>query len=183
MRVVVGGQCSNAGKTTLITALLRALAPEPWCAVKVSRNRHGLGPGAWSVKEDGAAPPHTDTGLFREAGAQHVYWVRAPEASLAEAAAALEGKLAGCANVIYESNSILAVLQPDVYVLVADASNPDVKDTARRYAPQADVVIGIRNGNRPEWIGDLPWAGSDIDVVVQVIRAAARSQEPISGRG
>lgn len=139
MIVVIGGQCRNVGKTTLVSDVIRATRDAGWYAIKLTRHRHGLAGSAPQLTEELNASSETDTGRFLLAGARRCFWLRAP--GEVEPAAALLEPLAREAPLIIESNSILAAVQPDLYYLIVDPRLDDFKESARRYAPRADALI------------------------------------------
>lgn len=138
MIVVVGGQCRNVGKTTVICEVIRAFADLGWTAIKISRHSH---------REHRVQSPKNDTERYLAAGAREVRLLRGPTA--AETLEYLNPLLSNSGPVIIESNSILEVVEPDYYVLVVDSNQDDVKDSARRFIGDADAVVSCFGAEQP----------------------------------
>ena len=117
MIVVVGGQARKAGKTRAVCDIIRATPEARWVAIKVSPHEH--------------APSDrvTDTDRYLSAGAAETSIVR-------ELPTLPKGR-----NIIIESNSVLDVLTPELFVFVADAANEEWKESALRVAGRADYVV------------------------------------------
>jgi hypothetical protein len=166
IRVVVGGQSRNVGKTQAACEILSATRERGWTAVKITRFGHGLcsadgkpcdcavenpsHPFALSWETDAAG--RSDTSRMLAAGAVGALWLRAPQDRLAEAMPRLEARLAGAGAVLLESNSALDFFEPDVYVAVLDFRVEDFKPSARRAIERADVfVVSSPPGVEPPW--------------------------------
>ena len=60
--------------------------------------------------------------------------------------------LAQGANVIVESNSLLELVQPDVFLMVLDFGTQDFKASSLRFMDRADAFVVIDRGiNAPLW--------------------------------
>lgn len=138
MIVVVAGNSRKSGKTSYIEKLIREAPEHQWTVIKITTHRHGphSGPG--------------DTTRYREAGAQHVHLIEAPE--LEPVLPEIRRILSGAGNTIIESNRILDYLKPDLCVFVLDFAAPDMKESCRRHLDKADRVV-LRNdtGGKPPW--------------------------------
>jgi hypothetical protein len=163
--VVVGGQARNIGKTSVVAGLIRALPEFRWTGFKISHHWHGTelmddakGELVFAVSEEIDRESGTDSSRYLEAGALRSLWVRTREGRLGEAMPRLREEFAraqaGGGNVLVESNSILGVLEPDVYLSVLDASTTDFKESALRYLDRADAVLLAA-----EEIGSASWKG------------------------
>ena len=76
---------------------------------------------------------------------------------LAEAMPGIRREIAGAANVLIESNSVLRFLRPELYLAVLDTSIADFKPTALRYLDRANaVLLSARQGSAPAWPGVSP---------------------------
>ena len=117
MIVVVGGQARKVGKTRAVCEIIAATRHARWMAVKLSPHDHTEASG------------NTDTNRYLQAGAA--------EATLGQNLPALPPDR----NVIIESNAVLALLQPDLFIFVTDGNQSDWKDSARRVIDRADYVI------------------------------------------
>jgi hypothetical protein len=132
--VVVGGQTRNAGKTTVVCDIIRAIPDARWIAIKISRHGHGADLDRPVVFEETQAGT-TDTGRYLAAGAHRAFWLRAKPEDTAEALAAVPS-----GNWIVESNS--SGLAADVTVLVISPESSDWKPSARGLAPDITITAG-----------------------------------------
>ncbi len=153
MIVVVGGHSRNIGKTAVALSLIEALPGFRWTALKITQFGHGLctRDGHACECETGCDSPYslveqnepdaTDTGRFRAAGAARSWWLRTRSGALGPAMPAIQSLVHGASNAIIESNSVIEYLLPDLYLFVADGSNPDWKPSARRFLTRADALV------------------------------------------
>lgn len=151
--IVIGGHSRSVGKTSVVAGLIAALRDYHWTAVKITQFGHGIcsvngescgcatEEHGWSVSEEQDATSGKDTARYLAAGAQRTLWVRTKQGRLAEAVPELRRALAGAANVIIESNSVLRFLRPDLYLTVLDPATEDFKESAREYLDRADAVL------------------------------------------
>ena len=65
---------------------------------------------------------------------------------------AIRRKLEGAENVIFESNSILKFLTPDLYLTVLDPATKDFKKSAQEFLDRADAVV-LHAADKFEWEG------------------------------
>src|SRR6185369_17879064 len=165
MLVVVGGHSRNIGKTSLVAGLIRKLRDRKWTAVKITQYGHGVcsnegkscdcaptdaeHPFALSEEYE---PNKTDSGRFLAAGAERSFWLRTPAGELARAAATLRKILDSTEHVIVESNSVVELVQPDVFLMLLDFSCQDFKASSLRFMDRADAYVVIDRGiNAPLW--------------------------------
>jgi hypothetical protein len=168
MLVVVGGHSRNIGKSSVVAGLIRKLRDRRWVALKITQygnsvcEHHANGGGCGCEPESGEPfalseeyePNKTDTGRFLAAGAERSFWLRAPSGELARAAATVRKILRQGENVIVESNSVLELVQPDVYLMVLDFACEDFKPSSLRFLDRADAFLIIDRGiNAPLWAG------------------------------
>ena len=130
MLVVVGGHSRNIGKTSVVAGLIRKLRGMHWTAVKITQYGHGVCSNRNEACGCEAEPEHpfalseeyepngTDSGRFLAAGAERSFWLRAPSGELARAAATLHKILDQSGNVIVESNSVMELVQPNVFLML-----------------------------------------------------------------
>jgi hypothetical protein len=166
MLVVVGGHSRDIGKTSAVAGLIRRLRHRKWTAVKITQygdgvcSRHGEACGCeaggdhpYALSEE-YEPGRTDTGRFLAAGAERSFWLRTPSGQLACAADVLRKILASSQNVIVESNSLLEVAQPDVFLMLLDFACRDFKPSSLRFLDRADAYLIVDHGiNTPLWDG------------------------------
>jgi hypothetical protein len=164
MLVVVGGHSRNIGKTSLVAGLIRKLRGRKWTAVKITQYGHGICAHHNQACGCEAEPDHpfalseeyepnaTDTGRFRAAGAERSFWLRATMGELARAAGTLHKILDHSENVIVESNSVVELVQPDLFLMILDFSCQDFKPSSLRFLDRADAFVVIDRGiNAPLW--------------------------------
>ena len=151
--VVVGGHSRNVGKTSVMAGLIDALRELNWIAFKITQYGHGIcsrngevcdcatGDHSWAISEEKDHAGDSDTSRFLRAGANRAYWVRTEQGRLAEAMPQIRKEMSGAENVIFESNSLLKFLRPDVYLTVLDPATTDFKTSAREFMDLATAVI------------------------------------------
>ena len=175
--IVIGGHTRNIGKTQLVVEVLRAFPERKWLAAKITQFGHGVC--SVNGEQCGCADDeHTvavdmetdrtgqsDTSRFLVAGAEKVLWVRTKQGWLAEAMPQLREEMAAAEDVIFESNTVLGFLKPDLYLPVLDFSQPDFKDSARAMLDRADAYVIVEPSAaddstrpQPDWEGvSLKW--------------------------
>ena len=150
---VIGGHSRNIGKTSVVAAIIAALPQMRWTAIKITQFGHGVCSAAGepcecetadhpvAISEERDCGSGTDTSRFLAAGAERVLWVRTRQGDLASAMPRLRREIAEATNVIFESNSVLRFLQPDLYAAVLDPAVTDFKPSALRYLDRADALL------------------------------------------
>jgi len=165
MLVVVGGHSRNIGKTSVVAGLIRRLRDRRWVALKITQYGHGVcthheGPACGCEPPSGEPfalseeyePNDTDTGRFLAAGAERAFWLRAPAGELPKAAQMIHKILRQGENVIVESNSVVELVQPDVFLMLLDFGCEDFKPSSLRFMDRADAFLVIDRGiNAPLW--------------------------------
>jgi len=163
--IVIGGHSRSVGKTSVVAGLVSALPEHDWTAVKVTQYGHGVCSAAgkpcdcacddhsWAISEEQDRTGESDTSRFLLAGAVRALWVRTEQGRLAQAMPAVRTQIAEARNVIFESNSILKFLQPDLYLTVLDPATADFKKSAEEFLGRADAII-LHSGND----GEAAWS-------------------------
>ena len=166
MLVVVGGHSRHIGKTAVVAGLIRKLRDQRWTALKITpyghvvcgSQRHGCHcPGDAGVEHFFALreeyePGETDSGRFLAAGAKRSFWLRTHLGELPRAAGVLEKLLAQGENVIVESNCIMELVHPDVFLMLLDFGCRDFKPSSLRFMERVDAFLVIDRGiNLPLW--------------------------------
>lgn len=151
--LVVGGHTRNIGKTQLVVEIIRAFPEARWTAAKITQYGHGIcsvngtecgcavDEHTFAVDEETDRSCKTDTSRFLVAGAARAFWVRTKQGRLAETMPSLRQAMASAENVILESNTVLNLLRPDLYLPVLDFSNSDFKPSARAMLDRADAYV------------------------------------------
>jgi len=170
--LIIGGHSRSVGKTSLVAGLISALPEMRWTALKITQYGHGICSAdgspcdcasddhSWAVTEERDRSGESDTSRFLVAGAEQVYWVRTRQGMLAEAMPRIRQVISGAENVIFESNSLLKFVRPDLYLTILDFANPDFKDSAREFLDRADAVVMQNAGSAPP-----AWAGVSLKPV------------------
>jgi molybdopterin-guanine dinucleotide biosynthesis protein len=113
--LVVGGSGRKVGKTTVACEIIEATREARWTAIKITPHAHEPG-------------LHGDTQRFVEAGASKALLVGGNDLIAIPPG-----------NVLIESNSILDVIQPDLFVFVNGGG--EWKCSASRVAGKAQYVV------------------------------------------
>jgi hypothetical protein len=150
---VVGGQCSKAGKTTLVVALIQAMNDFDWTAVKITPHVESgcplNGPACscgpqeheFAIHEEHDAGGNQDTSRFLSAGARRAIWLQTKAGHLSTALPMLAATVAGAGHVIVESNSIVEFWRPNLFLMVVDPAQADFKSSARKALELADAFV------------------------------------------
>ena len=168
MLVAVGGHSRNIGKTSVTAGLIRKLRDRQWTAVKITQYgnsvcSHHQGAAACGCEPDNGEEfalteeyeaNDTDSGRFLAAGAARSFWLRVPSGELPRAARMVHKILRQSENTIVESNSILDVVKPDLFLMLLDFGCEDFKASSLRFMDRADAFVVIDRGiNAPLWDG------------------------------
>ena len=181
--VVIGGHSRNIGKTSVMAELIRRVRPPEWTAVKITQYGHGVcsldgdpcscdpGKHGFVLTEEREPKGRGDTHRFLQHGARRSLWLRVRQGQLHRALAALMRALRREQWVMIESNSILAHIQPALYLFVLDPLKSDFKPTARKHLERADALITIGHADsRPSW--------PDVDVTLLNSKPAFQLARP-----
>jgi len=159
--VGVGGFSSNAGKTTLMCELLRALPPG-WEAIKITRGHYrscGKDPHVCCVSHlladepvirSGRAETYAagkDTGRYWDAGASNVHWVVVTDKQVERGIkSALERVRAK--GVLIEGTSFVQFVAVDLMLMAARAGTgaERIKPSARRALAKTDALYLFDDG-------------------------------------
>jgi len=146
--ILVGGQAKDIGKTTLICNIISALPDLQWNAIKITSHHHEargcqlrVDGSSWSIFEQISAGTPSDTVRFVQAGAAKAFLVQVGDAALVEAFAALCKLVPRNANLIVESNRAAAILNPDLFLLIAAGVERDFKPSAELQVAKVDAVL------------------------------------------
>ena len=162
MIVAVGGHSRNVGKTSVAAGLIYAFRRYPWTAIKISSHRH---PSLSNLKKDNEknfcdvheeSNPEgsSDTSRFLAAGAGRSLWMQIEDDRSDTAQQLLMPILRSCPFVLVESNQIVRLIRPDVFIMVLRFDTMDFKDSARACLRQADAVVAVNPDLAPP-----PWEG------------------------
>jgi molybdopterin cofactor biosynthesis protein B len=138
--IVVGGSGRGAGKTALICGLIRALPNARWTAVKITTHAHGH---TEPVFEETATGEGTDTARYLAAGAQRALLVTSHEDDLATALRRILDENRTQENLIFESNSVLNHLKPDLCFAVSMSLKGGRKPSFEIVERCADATVAL----------------------------------------
>jgi hypothetical protein len=151
--VVVGGHSRSVGKTSVVASLIARLPDCNWTACKITQFGHGFCTAngepcdcqtdehTLAISAERDPNTGTDSARFLGAGARKSLWVRTRIGSLAQAMPRIRQEIEAAENIIFESNSLLQFLRPDLYLTVLDYGTADFKDSARLFLDRADAVL------------------------------------------
>lgn len=146
--IVVGGQASKIGKTSVVTAILRRFSEFPWTAVKTTPHRHRpsrcelvVAADEWRIWKQISASSDSDTGRFLAAGAKTALLLQAENPEMSIATAALQHELAGCSHVIVESSRIVEHIRPDLFLMLLSVDHKDEKPLSDIRIGKADILL------------------------------------------
>ncbi len=151
--LVIGGHARGVGKTALVVDIIRAFPEASWTVVKVSPHGHKGRSGKSSTGKARAAAPRivlqeekeragrSGSSRVLAAGARRSFWLRTPEGSIVEGTRKLRPKLQGSEYVVFESNAVLEVVGPHLYLMVLDPAKGDFKESAQRNLERVDAFV------------------------------------------
>lgn len=155
--LMIGSAGRKAGKTELACALIRKFsAGRKIIGVKVTAiaardgtcPRGGKGCGVCSslagnffISEETGALPHKDTARLLAAGAARVFWLRVLKSCLAEGSMALVDVMGRDALIVCESNSLRKVVEPGLFLIVAERGSREYKVSAASVRNYADRIV------------------------------------------
>jgi len=162
--VVVGGHTRNIGKTAVAAQIIEQIPEAHWTAVKITQYGHGVCSNsgepcgcqtttecAFEMDEE-RVPGSTDSGRFLAAGAKRAYWLRTAQGQLGEAMPRIHQLIRESENIVFESNSLLQFMKPDLYIAVVDFRIADQKLSFQRFADRADAFVLTGGQGSPAWM-------------------------------
>jgi hypothetical protein len=191
--IVVGGHSRNVGKTSVAAGLIKSLPEFSWTAIKISTHCHpGIFPhgkrqpeNVCDIYEEEGTEGDSDTARFLKAGASRSLWIRVRRNSMEAARSKLLPILRASSAVIIESNSILRLIQPELYIIVLRYDIEDFKESARESIEQAHAAVAVNFGKAPRAWGDVPlavleripvFASTEPHTIPQGLRSFVRSR-------
>jgi len=144
--IVVGGSSRGAGKTALVCGLIAALPEFRWTAVKVTTHDHGQPKPIWEEKTAGQ---RTDTARYLAAGAERALLVATQPDELGRIAHQLLQNQKPQPYMIFESNSILSFLQPDLCLAVLGGlDRSQHKPSFSQFVKHSDAMVAHSDADR-----------------------------------
>jgi hypothetical protein len=167
--LVIGATSRNLGKTTLLCRLIQRFNQTPITAVKIKTLRdgdrawHGSSAeldGNFRVWEDAGDDRLPDSGRMREAGARQVLYVKAKIEALEEAFGEALGRIPSGHLILVESNSLVRLINPGIYLLIKGMDPATYKPSARETESRADIIIRSDGKSFSTDPDDLPLAAT-----------------------
>jgi len=132
------------GKTSLIEELIRGFAGAGWAAAKITPHEHrpgSFGQDGFALEKEKDRSGRTDSSRFLVAGARQSFWLQARPERLPQALATLWGELGEAENVVLESNIVVEVLEPTLFLAVIDPGRADFRRSLAVLVGRADGII------------------------------------------
>jgi hypothetical protein len=160
--IVVGGSGRGVGKTALACGLIASLREFRWTAVKITTHEHGNPKPIW---EETTAGQGSDTARYLAAGAERALLVTLQPEELGQMVRPLlqpRREEEPSPHLIFESNSILDHLKPDLCLVVDGVPLAGRKVSFAAVMDRADAMVaradqdGTVEGKRPRFsLADL----------------------------
>jgi molybdopterin-guanine dinucleotide biosynthesis protein len=155
--VFVGSGWRKSGKTLLVCHAIEELSQiAPVTGLKVNlyrkeeRNSHPdryhMEGDDYQIVEELFAGDRTDTARMLQSGAKQAFLIRASEQSLAKAFSSLLEKVPADHIVVAETLSLRDLVKPKLFVMIENVSESNVKATAVRLLPLADLCLQSDKG-------------------------------------
>jgi hypothetical protein len=143
--LVVGGSTKDIGKTALVCAIISALRDYDWTALKITAHDYvaNIGQDSTSpaIREETARGEQTDTSRYLAAGARRALLVTRQDDGIPidEMCRALGSDR----NILFESNRIVDVIEPDVCLAIVVGPAANWKPSFVRLLQKADAVVSF----------------------------------------
>jgi hypothetical protein len=177
MLVVVGGHSRNIGKTSVVAGLIRKLRSCQWTAIKITQYGNGV-----CARDGGACGCEPATGEAIELTEEY-------QPNKTDSGRFLAGTIRKIVdqsgNVIVESNGIVELVRPDVFLMVLDFSCEDFKPSSLRFMDRADGFVVIDRGiNAPLWqdVARGVWDGKPQFLVKPPVYVTAAVADFVKGK-
>ncbi len=148
--LVIGASSRNLGKTTLICSLLRRFAEFPLTALKIKTMQegdetfHGKGStleGPYLIREETSLNGTEDSVRLLNAGATQVLYLKTRRDSLRESFQTTLEMIPQGNLVIVESNSLVEIIRPAIYILIKGYDPKLYKPSSLRTEKHADIIL------------------------------------------
>jgi hypothetical protein len=151
--LVVGGQCRKVGKSSLVVDVIEAFPNRNWTAVKITPYAEsgcpvngtscGCAPEThpFAIHEELERSATTDSSRFLAAGARRSLWLQTKQQHLEDALPTLAAEFANATHVVVESDALVKLWEPSLFLMVLDPANTDFKSSARENIAHADGFV------------------------------------------
>ncbi len=172
--IVVGGHARNVGKTSVVAGIISAFPQYSWTAIKISSHRHRECEDINDIFEEKDSAGSSDTSRFLAAGASRSLWVQIGEDNAEPLLKKLIPIIKAGSFVIIESNYILKILHPDLYLMVLRRDVEEFKNSAKETLNRADAAVLMNPG-----FAAPPWRGIPNDAFIGIPVFAATDLQNI----
>lgn len=154
--LVVGATSRNCGKTSFICQLVSRFQNSQPIAIKVKtlypndQRWHGSGSllnTPFEIREAGTGRGVVDSERLLDAGAHRVFYLKTRVEFLGSALPELLNQIPSMHPLIFESNSVLQLLHPGIFLMIKGSDPENYKPSALRFMEDADFLIGT-NGEQ-----------------------------------
>ena len=143
--LVVGGSTKDIGKTALVCAIISALRDYDWTALKITAHDYvaNIGQDSTSpaIREETARGEQTDTSRYLAAGARRALLVTRQDDGIP--IDEMRRALGSDRNILFESNRIVDVIEPDVCLAIVVGPPANWKPSFVRLLQKADAVVSF----------------------------------------
>lgn len=155
--VFIGSGWRKSGKTLLVCHAIEKLsqkAPVVGLKVNMYRNedqnyhpdRYRMEGDNYQIVEELFAGDQSDTARMLKSGARQAYLIRANELSLAQAFRNFLEKVPADHVIVAETLSLCDLVKPSLFVMIENVAESNVKASAMRLLPHADLCIQSNQG-------------------------------------
>lgn len=163
--VIVGGTGRNIGKTTFSEILIKKLSQYgSVTGIKISNIKpeglefHGTheqkSDGNFFIYEETRGEGNKDSIRFLKSGATKSYFIQTNDDFLPEAFQKLQDYMNGDEIVVCESNSLINIMKPAVFLMIKGESNKASKTYVEKSLKKADYVLDAMDLNQFEEVAD-----------------------------
>ena len=146
----------------MTAGLIHAFKSYPWTAIKISSHQHSNIPtsapsekqGICDIYEETDREGSSDTSRYLAAGASRSLWMQIEDNPSQNAMRQLLPILRSSSFVMIESNQIVRLIQPDLFIMVLRYDIEEFKASARSALRQANAVVAVNPDFSPP-----PWEG------------------------
>ncbi len=163
--ILITGQCSSVGKTTLAADIIHAFPEPDWLALKITGHHTDriTSEAGYAFHAESDREGKSDTSRYLAAGANRSFLVEIRAGYFTEAMQEINLLIAGAETVLVEGNSVLEYLHPSLALLVLDPRKSDFKPSARKALSQIDAVVlrsaihtAYWQGINPQRVASIP---------------------------
>lgn len=153
--LMVGATQKKLGKTQVACALVKKFSAKyPIIAIKATLPYTDT-ESKYEILDEQNTSGTKDTAQLLAAGATRVFWLKASKPHLEETTLSLLDKIGRQAVLICESTSLRRVVEPGLFIMVADPDTRAWKPSAPEFAKLADRIILADAGDVVAHVSDV----------------------------